>query len=120
MSEETFLQRLRSKPKHVRERMVFGAVILATPVLFYVWSATNHLVDVESASTVDTVRDTISGTFNNSIYEQTFGSTSFGKTQTATPAPTTEDTMLETQSDTSPVPTDTLNTTTTPESASGM
>jgi hypothetical protein len=121
MESETFLQHLRNKPERVRQRIVFAVVILVSPFIFYVWSATNTLGDKTGPSTAETVRDTISGTFSNSAYEQTFGSPNFGKSQTANSIQPTDDTTLETQSDESvTVPTDVPNDTTTLESASGM
>ncbi len=90
MESETFLQHLRNKPERVRQRIVFAVVILVSPLIFYVWSATNTLGDKTGPSTAETVRDTISGTFSNSAYEQTFGSSSFGKSQTANPPTDTQ------------------------------
>jgi hypothetical protein len=73
MQEETFLQHLRNKPKRARERIVFFAVIFVSPFLFYFWSITSHITDMNGLSAIDTVRDTVSGTYNNPAYKSMLG-----------------------------------------------
>lgn len=120
MESETFLQHLRSKPLHVRQRMVFAGVILMSPVLFYIWSVTNTLSDTTTLSTTDVVRDTISDTFSNSLYEDTFGTVNFGNFQTANSIQSKKQESPDVQLDTETLPADESNDTIIDESASGM
>lgn len=120
MESETFLQHLRRKPIHVRQRMVFAGVILMSPVLFYIWSITNTLNDPTTLSTTDVVRDTISDTFSNSTYEDTFGTVNFGNSQTANSIQSKKQESPEAQLNIETLPENESNDTVIDESASGM
>ncbi len=68
------IKHLRQKPQRVRERMVLVAVIVVSPILFIIWSLTAHYRDgANGPTTIDTVRNAITGTFGNPVYQDTFG-----------------------------------------------
>ncbi len=75
MSFKAFIQKIRNKPQRVRERIVLVLVVVISPVLFIVWSLTFHSADTgNSGDFVKTIGSTISGTFSNPVYKDTFGS----------------------------------------------
>ncbi len=70
----SFIHSLRNKPKRVRERIVFLAVLIAAPILLIIWSITaNYGKSGTGTNTADTFKSAISGTFNNPVYQNTFG-----------------------------------------------
>jgi hypothetical protein len=79
---------IRQKPRHVRERYLFAAMVIFAPVLVVVWLMTFHY-DASSSGTgfIKSIGSTVSGSFSSPVYKDTFGGTSF--MQAPAPAPTT-------------------------------
>jgi hypothetical protein len=74
MGIQKLVHNLRQKPQRVRERIVLVLFVVISPILFIVWSLTfQYTATGTSADLFKKVGATISGTFSNPLYKNTFG-----------------------------------------------
>ena len=69
--------RLRKKPRRVRERYILASMVVLAPVLLVVWFLTYHY-DASTSGTdfFKSISSSVVTSFNNPVYQTTFGSAS--------------------------------------------
>jgi len=88
MSLKKTIHKIRQKPQHVRERILLVTLAVAAPLLFTIWFATFQFNKPSGSSAfLGEIKGTVSNSFNNPLYKETFGTPSLTSPGTGTPAP---------------------------------